>query len=255
MPKPSPLTNKVSAQDLLSPLVVELDGSGVGKSDTQYITALFFGGWLIYWDDSGLCIPKRCIGTAVHFAADSANIGIFNMESAFKVLSHVIQHWNNNICYRKNSDNAQTFLDFIMKHLRKYYQIKYPHYESNRWCATDLTKGRFFEEIRKNGSVPLVFYVGNDFRKVFNYPPMLKNDVVKFSSQLEMADWIQQIYKLQTYWDDYKEIVHYAKIANGKGVLTPTAHTLGTEFDKASKWPYAICFRAHTTQRWSEHFG
>jgi hypothetical protein len=81
-------------------------------------SALIVGPWYLEWNNSSLCIPRRCMSGAAVLAADVE--AVFRgpqVSVAMDHISDVVCHWNSSIVYSKQKYNCQTFVDELCKAL------------------------------------------------------------------------------------------------------------------------------------------
>lgn len=73
--------------------------------------------WLIEWNSSSLCIPRRCYSNAATLAIDIQEISTKELDSCIDRVSQVIADWNVHNRYSQQKCNCQHFVDDICKAL------------------------------------------------------------------------------------------------------------------------------------------
>jgi hypothetical protein len=134
-------TENLTLRNRLSPIITKFDKKG------SIYSALIVGNTFLYWDESGLCIPKTCFGNVFNIICDiKYQKDLPDIEAAkegyFTRLSKKICEWNTKKVYDKNNLNCQHFVDCILE-------------EFGVDVFEELPKDRPFyltlEKLRKNG--------------------------------------------------------------------------------------------------------
>lgn len=130
----------------------------------MYHSALLIGPWLIEWNNSSLCVPRKVVSRAAILSADvDAIYNIQDLESAINRISKIIVQWNTTMMYRAAADssdrygNCQQFVEVILSALE---------------CSTDVIHegplGQFLRELRQSGRSRLEFRMDNQFREKYH---------------------------------------------------------------------------------------
>jgi len=85
---------------MLSPILTTLD---TNQQFGMFHSALIVGPWYLEWNNSSLCIPRRCYSSAAILAADLEIKGTkkFPINEVIDKLSKIIVDWNVNKVYNK----------------------------------------------------------------------------------------------------------------------------------------------------------
>jgi hypothetical protein len=170
---------------LISPIISDLNITSVGL----FHTALLIGPWFIEWNDSSLCIPRKCLSRSAFLTIDIGEIkSLETLEAVRNKLSDVIVYWNSNIEYTtfgKNSSksgNCQEFIESILSALNLNL-----HYEG--------AVGDFLQNIKKNGSSKLIFNMNDEFRKNFN----IKEKSIEFKTHSQLDQFVKNLDHMDEY--------------------------------------------------------
>jgi hypothetical protein len=157
----------------------------VEQETELYTSALMIGPWLFEWNETELCIPKKCISNAAILSADIDSItSLENFEEKLDQLSEKIIEWNISMGYRKTvreSDksaygNSQDFVESLLSSMNVKLELPEP-----------LTV--FLENIKQNGFSKLEFTMNKEFQKKFKQ----KTSSVCFSKHSELDDFVQSL--------------------------------------------------------------
>jgi hypothetical protein len=162
---------------ILSPIATDLKLSRLGL----FHTALIIGPWYLEWNDSSLCIPRKCTSRMAFLAVDVGEIeSKESIEKISKKLSKIIVNWNENVVYSnkesKNHGNCQTFVESVLHQLGMSFNP-----------SGSLL--HFFERIKQTGSSKLVFPISNSFKSKFK----LDQDEFKFKTHIELDKFVIQL--------------------------------------------------------------
>ena len=167
---------------LISPVINEIgDYSKFGL----FHTALLIGPWLIEWNDSGLCIPRKCLSKAAFLTADVGEISTKDsLESVRNKLANVIADWNVNYGYttiskhKKNVGNCQDFLDAIFLELGLEFKF-------------EGAIGEFIKSLKKNGTTKLKYPVSDEIKKKFE----IKENEIEFKTHEELDLFVKNLFE------------------------------------------------------------
>ncbi|KAG2377475.1 hypothetical protein C9374_009386 [Naegleria lovaniensis] len=99
---------------LLSPIMSSISAS---PQFGLFHSGVIIGPWLIEWNSSSLCIPRRCYSNAATLAIDIEEISTKELDSCIDRVSQVIADWNVHNRYSQQKCNCQHFVDDICKAL------------------------------------------------------------------------------------------------------------------------------------------
>ncbi|KAL9644048.1 hypothetical protein ABK040_005516 [Willaertia magna] len=148
------LTSKISKDESFI-----VDNSDKGCSSFgMFHSALIVGQWLIEWNDSGLCVPRKTLSKAALFCADLEPITTLqSLDQALEKLAEIIVEWNTTKKYKSMGGNKNIFgncQDFCESVLQK-IGIKFD-YLNNEYMKD------FFSDLKRKGSADLRFYCKSD---------------------------------------------------------------------------------------------
>jgi hypothetical protein len=179
---------------LISPIISDLNVTSVGL----FHTALLIGPWFIEWNDSALCIPRKCSSKSAFLTIDIGEIkSLESLEVVRDKLSDVIVYWNSNIEYAtfgkksSKSGNCQEFIESILSALN--LNLNY-----------EGAVGDFLQNIKKFGSSKLIFTMNDEFRKNFN----IKEKSIEFKTHTQLDQFVKNLdhkdeYLESSYPDEY----------------------------------------------------
>ncbi|KAL9647084.1 hypothetical protein ABK040_016558 [Willaertia magna] len=99
---------------LLSPIMSTIDAA---PAFGMFHSALIVGPWLIEWNSSSLCIPRRCYSNAATLAIDIQEISTKDIDLSIDKVSQIITDWNVHHEYKQSTANCQHFVDDICRAL------------------------------------------------------------------------------------------------------------------------------------------
>lgn len=174
---------------MLSPVLTKFDHQ---QMFGMFHSAIVIGPWYIEWNNSSLCIPRKCYSGAAMLAADLC-IGeqkkLDMVESIDKVASVIID-WNLNRTYDQSANNCQTFVDDICKALG----IDTIHFGG--------ALGEYMRRLRESGMCELEFPISAEMREKVG----LKDSKVRFASHKELDDFVSKcITKDAQFEEHFKE--------------------------------------------------
>jgi hypothetical protein len=126
------------------------------------------GPFLVEWNSSALCVPRKCVSKAALLSVDIESIATLrDFDNKLKALAQVICKWNSEYTYeappRKEGDtskigNCQEFVIDVLAHLN----IQLP----NSFLNSSI--GIFLNDMRVKGSSKMTFKSPNaEFSKIF----------------------------------------------------------------------------------------
>lgn len=150
------------------------------------------------WDESELCIPKKCVSSAAILTADVDEVyTLNNLEEKLEKLAEKIVEWNVNMGYRKTKvindryGNSQEFVESILEAIG--VRLTLPEAFSN-----------FLQKIKEKGSAKLEFIMNSEFQKKFN----IKENSVTFATHTELDKFVEKLKEIdkdfiRNHPDDY----------------------------------------------------
>eukprot|EP00817_Percolomonadidae_sp_ATCC50343_P002681 CAMPEP_0117421304 /NCGR_PEP_ID=MMETSP0758-20121206/2437_1 /TAXON_ID=63605 /ORGANISM="Percolomonas cosmopolitus, Strain AE-1 (ATCC 50343)" /LENGTH=454 /DNA_ID=CAMNT_0005203377 /DNA_START=147 /DNA_END=1508 /DNA_ORIENTATION=- len=133
-------------------------------------SALLIGPWILDWNDSSLCIPRKCVSKYAFYTADLDSITtIRDVNKVINTLSERIVYWNTHMKYRDYNNminegaNCQEFVEDILKAL---------HIDLD---ALSKPHKAFFKQLRTKGVSELRFTMDDTFWKKFD----MESDFIK----------------------------------------------------------------------------
>ena len=141
---------------------------------------------MIDWNDSALCVPRKCTSKAAIFTADIGELATkTEVRDIVDSLAEVIVKWNSTMDYTsgleskktKKQGNCQEFIDDVLEEL----DIK-PNF--------DGAMGAFIKKIKSQGFSEMIYEVNNE--QVFRKCPNIKKSN-KFKTHLELDEFVQSL--------------------------------------------------------------
>jgi hypothetical protein len=172
-------------RELFSPVISNIGSVGVGNEPNKFgffHTALLVGPWLIEWNDSALCIPRKCLSKTAFLTADIGEIStIESLESIRDTLASTIVYWNVNKQYStfstsKNSGNCQDFVESILNELDMKIEFSGALYQ-------------FLSRIKKNGRSELIYTVNQEIKFDFQ----IRQDEIEFHTHRELDKFVNNL--------------------------------------------------------------
>jgi len=146
-------------RELLSPIMHTLN---LSPEMGLFHSALMIGPWLLEWNNSAICIPRKCVSTASILSADIDSITTSKkVDETVDILARIITDWNvvaqyNNFSSKKGEANCQDFVEEVLKHLDIQSKFSGP-------------LDAFIKQLREKGKSELAFLgLDNDFIQKFN---------------------------------------------------------------------------------------
>jgi hypothetical protein len=141
---------------------------------------------MIDWNDSGICIPRKCVSQAALISADIDSIGSeHRLEEVVESLAQVICEWNANIQYKdqsnmqKNEGNCQDFVQAILERMNIKIELEGP-------------LGSFLKKLRSEGKCKIQFEMDSQFRDKFE----IKEKSKEFKTHEELDVFLNSLVEL-----------------------------------------------------------
>jgi hypothetical protein len=142
------------------------------------------GPWYLEWNNSALCVPRKCVSQAALLTADIDAIqSTEKIEDVVDRLSRLIVHWNTNMKYKERNakrgeeGNCQDFVDAILEELGLSLNAKGP-------------LAAFLHKLRKKGTCKMQFKMDEAFRSKFE----ITEKKVLFNSHVELDTFVQKLF-------------------------------------------------------------
>lgn len=159
---------------MLSPILTKMDHQ---QQFGMFHSALVIGPWYLEWNNSSLCIPRKCYSSAAMLAADLDFGGIeFEINETVEKVSQVIIDWNTNRTYNQKSANCQQFVDELCTALNIPLNFEGP-------------LGEYLNNLRSKGQCELDFPITNEMRVNLE----IKESKVRFSTHQELDDFVKDL--------------------------------------------------------------
>jgi hypothetical protein len=177
---------------LISPIITELNMSRMG----MFHTALIIGPWYIEWNDSALCIPRKCTSKSAFLTAD---IGVMEsketVETIADKLANVIVDWNSRVSYTtigagKNQGNCQMFVESVLNSIDMKFN-------------TSGSLGKFLEIIKKKGNTKLVLPLSDEVKKKLE----ITDDVIEFKTHTDLDQFLKNVLKKDLHFENRDEAI------------------------------------------------
>ena len=144
---------KSSARKLLSPILSKFGSTKNLSSFGMFHSSLLIGNWILEWNDSALCVPRRTLSKAALFCADLEPITTLeDLNQVVDKIADVIVEWNTTKKYKPMGGNrcvygnCQDFVEAVLSRLGIKWQIENPYIRY------------FFEQLKKKGSTDLKLF-------------------------------------------------------------------------------------------------
>eukprot|EP01080_Neovahlkampfia_damariscottae_P005858 gene5858-9686_t len=148
-------------------------------------SALLIGPWLIEWNNSAICIPRKCVSNAAIITADLDTLKTTKeVEKTVSILADVISEYNCFHTYSKltsgkpNCSNCQDFVEDILTRLD--IELKF-----------DGPLGNYLKTLKDKGTSDLIFAPDKNFIEKFS----LKSSSVKFVSHNSLDEFVRDLMK------------------------------------------------------------
>jgi hypothetical protein len=138
---------------MLSPVLTKIDAQ---QQFGMFHSALVVGPWYLEWNNSSLCIPRKCYSSAAMLAADLEFAGTvkhpgFELNSTIDKVAEVILDWNINRTYDQRTNNCQQFVDDLCIKLGIPIKFEGP-------------LGDYLQNLREKGECDLSFPISEEMR-------------------------------------------------------------------------------------------
>ncbi|KAL9641458.1 hypothetical protein ABK040_013383 [Willaertia magna] len=173
---------KKAFRKLISPILSNFD---TFPSLGMFHSAVIIGAWKLEWNNSALCVPRKCISNAALLTADLGSIETDeSLESLVSKLADVIVKWNTTMSYKDRGGdkskvgNCQDFVDCVLDAIGV-----------SKDKLSEGPLGEFLKDMREHGLCELVFKMSDSFRHKFNISEKSK----KFTTHLELDTFVQEL--------------------------------------------------------------
>lgn len=166
--------------------------------------ALVVGPWLIEWNDSGLCIPRKPLSRSALITCDlGEGFEIDNEEiisAKIRTLASVIVRWNTTMKYASKAKtpgegNCQDFVESVLKEL---------DIDQRNFIPPHSALGLYLERMKNHGECEMVFPITASFIKQYanKLDPELSarvksassnGGVIKFETHQELDTFVSQL--------------------------------------------------------------
>jgi len=160
---------------MLSPVLTKFD---VQQHFGMFHSALVVGPWYLEWNNSSMCIPRKCYSSAAMLAADlefSGKLGKigFDLDDVIAKITPVIIDWNVNKAYSQRDANCQQFVDELCNVLDIPIKFEGP-------------LGQYLHDLRERGECELEFPISADMRVEMQ----IRDKKKKFESHRELDEFV-----------------------------------------------------------------
>eukprot|EP01080_Neovahlkampfia_damariscottae_P006600 gene6600-10763_t len=162
---------------MLSPILTKIDNQ---QQFGMFHSALVVGPWYLEWNNSSLCIPRKCYSSAAMLAADldfKGNVS-FKLDETIKKISKVIIDWNVNREYNQRNANCQQFIDEMTLEMGI--------------NLDELFQGPlkdYLKRLREKGQSEIYFPISKDLMESLK----INEDKMKFDSHEDLDNFVNQI--------------------------------------------------------------
>eukprot|EP01080_Neovahlkampfia_damariscottae_P010224 gene10224-2644_t len=145
-----------SLRKFLSPIANEFKLSPLGI----FHTALMIGPWLIDWNDSALCIPRKCVSRAAFVSINLDTIQTLEgLEIVVDKVANSVAKWNGTKFYsafpgKKHAGNCQEFVENVINEIGVKIDL-------------DGAIAAYMNKIKQTGKLRLEFIIKKKFQKKF----------------------------------------------------------------------------------------
>lgn len=161
----------------------------------EYQIALIFGSWILYFDETEVCIPKR-FGTLKDIYSielDEIDCEKGGMRVHLKKAAQIIAKWNTTRIYvtrEKNPEVHSDSLDFIEDFLKEIGSKQ--HLSSG--CIPNLIQALSHHANSKGITKPFKLVLNSDFAFDFN----LKKEFIEFSDHTSLDEFVEWLMTVKT---------------------------------------------------------
>lgn len=167
----------------LSPIL-----SSIGKAPKYGIfhTAIIVGPFYLEWNNSSLCIPRKCSSSHAKIVSDLTNdlIGP-HVTLSLEHLSRIICHWNANVEYSNTKNNCQKFVEELCNGLNINIVEKYKN----------TSIGLFLDNMRKSGSSKLIYHFSPILHEKCPWIKEKYGNTITFETHKSLDDFVNEIKK------------------------------------------------------------
>jgi hypothetical protein len=168
---------------MLSPILTKIDHQ---QQFGMFHSALVVGPWYLEWNNSSLCIPRKCYSSAAMLAADLDFGGIgFEINETIEKISNVIIDWNVNKVYNQSSANCQQFVDDICKALGIKLNFEGP-------------LGEYLNNLRTKGECELDFPITPEMRVNLS----IKESKKRFQTHHDLDEFVKELITKEPMFQD-----------------------------------------------------
>nr|CAG4713537.1 unnamed protein product [Naegleria fowleri] len=167
---------------MMSPILSRLD---LLPELGMFHSAIQIGPWLIEWNNSAICVPRKCVSSAAMLSADIEQLQTNeDVRKVVEKLSAVIVKWNTTMQYKERdtepgkSGNCQDFVDDVLQNIGL-----------SRDKLSEGPLGEFLKKLKTKGQSDLVFKMSDSFKKAFN----LEENKKKFKTHKELDDFVNSL--------------------------------------------------------------
>lgn len=210
---------------------------------------MIVGPWLIEWNNSSLCIPRRCYSSAAVLAVDVDHVLHMDLDKAVDAISRVICEWNVNHVYGQTTNNCQTFVDALLDSLGIKIQFQEP-------------LNHYLSKLRKKGEAKVKWAVPEEIRVQCE----IKEKKIEFKTHAQLDKTVRDIQeKMPLFHEEYETDWQFLKafdrafwLRHFKDALDGTYQPLAKEevyHESDGKGPCGMCPFGHPedksfTQDW-----
>jgi hypothetical protein len=138
---------------------------------------------MIEWNNSAICIPRKCVSNAALITADLDTLKTTkDVEKTVEILANCIADYNTFHSYskltsgKKNCSNCQDFVEDILHQLGIELKFEGP-------------LGSYLKTLKEKGSSDLILSPDKDFIQKFN----LKDEKLKFTSHSQIDEFVRKL--------------------------------------------------------------
>eukprot|EP00761_Pharyngomonas_kirbyi_P006788 gb/GECH01006796.1/.p1 GENE.gb/GECH01006796.1/~~gb/GECH01006796.1/.p1 ORF type:complete len:423 (+),score=90.25 gb/GECH01006796.1/:1-1269(+) len=163
---------------MLSPVLTRFDPDN-NRQFGMFHSAIVIGPWYIEWNNSSLCIPRKCYSGAALLAADLsvANNKKFDLNDAIDKVADVIIDWNLTHHYNQTHSNCQVFVDDVCKALG----VDLSHF--------DGPLGDTIKRLRQKGVCEVNYNIPAEMREKF----AIKDSKLEFDSHRQLDEFVEKL--------------------------------------------------------------
>jgi len=176
-------------RELVSPILSKMD---LLPEFGMFHSALMIGPWMIDWNDSGICIPRKCVSQAALISADISNIGSEKkLDEVADKLAKIICKWNTQKLYKdqppkgSHEGNCQDFILSILDELGIKVDFGGP-------------LGLFMKKLKDKGKCLIEFEMDEEFREKF----AIKEKIIHFKTHLELDQFVTKLKNIDVDFSD-----------------------------------------------------